>query len=160
MQILIIGSGGREHALVEAIAPSPLCTKLFAAPGNPGMAEKAELVPLAVTDVEGIVAFADRTQIDFVVIGPEAALAAGLSDALNKIGILTFGASQAGAMLETSKAFTKQICQENDIPTAAAEIFTEFATGARLRTWAAPCRSSSRRMGWRQAKGVVIAAGS
>jgi phosphoribosylamine--glycine ligase len=126
MQILIIGSGGREHALVEAIATSPLCTKLYAAPGNPGMADKAELVALQMLDVAGIVAFCDRTEIDFVVIGPEAPLAAGLSDALMKIGILTFGPSQAAAELEASKAFTKEICRDNDIPTAAAEIFTDL----------------------------------
>jgi phosphoribosylamine--glycine ligase len=125
MQILIIGGGGREHALVEAIAASPLCTKLFAAPGNPGMAEKAELVALHGTDVPAIVAFCDRREIDFVVIGPEGPLAAGLSDALMNIGILTFGPSQAAAMLETSKAFTKEICRDNDIPTARAEIFDE-----------------------------------
>jgi phosphoribosylamine--glycine ligase len=156
MQILIIGSGGREHALCEAIASSPLCTKLYVAPGNPGMAGKAELVPIQILDVEGIVAFCDRTEIDFVVIGPEAPLAAGLSDALMKIGILTFGPSQAAAMLETSKAFTKGICQENDIPTAAAEIFTELQPALEyVRGQAMPIVIKAD--GLAAGKGVVIA---
>jgi phosphoribosylamine--glycine ligase len=125
MNILIIGSGAREHALVEAVAKSPLCTRLYAAPGNPGMADKAELAAIPVTETERLVAFADHRGIDFVIVGPEAPLALGLADAMMKRGILTFGPSRLAAQLESSKAFTKDLCRAHGIPTAAAETFAD-----------------------------------
>src|SRR5215470_11450739 len=103
MRVLVIGSGGREHALCWAIAASPLLTKLYCAPGNPGIAEVAECVPIGAMDFDGIVAFANERRIEFVVTGPEAPLAAGLADRLEAAGIKTLGPSAAGAKLESSK---------------------------------------------------------
>jgi phosphoribosylamine--glycine ligase len=125
MNILIVGSGAREHALVEAIATSSFCTKIYAAPGNPGMEDKAEIAAIPVTEIERLVAFADNREIDFVIVGPEAPLALGLVDALTKRGILAFGPTRAAARLEASKAFTKELCRRCNIPTAAAEIFAD-----------------------------------
>lgn len=119
MNVLLIGSGGREHALAWKIAASPLLTKLYAAPGNPGIAQEAECVALDVTDHGAIVAFSKEKQIDLVVVGPEAPLVAGLADVLTNAGIRVFGPSQAAAQLEGSKGFTKDLCARFDIPTAA-----------------------------------------
>jgi phosphoribosylamine---glycine ligase len=127
MRVLLIGSGGREHALAWALAASPLCDKLYAAPGNPGIAQEAECVALAVTDIDGIVAFAQREKIDFVVVGPEAPLVAGLVDRLEAAGIAAFGPSAAAAQLEASKGFTKDLAAGADIPTAAYRRFTDAA---------------------------------
>ena len=125
MKVLIVGSGGREHALSMAMAVSPLCEKLYAAPGNPGMAAVAECVDVGAEDIDGIVAFAQATKIDFVVIGPEAPLVAGLADRLDEAGIKVFGPSKQAARLEGSKAFTKDLCDRYDIPTAAYRRFDE-----------------------------------
>ncbi len=125
MRVLVIGSGGREHALCWAIAASPLCDALFCAPGNPGIAEEATCVPIATTDIEGILALAQRERIDFVVVGPEAPLVAGLVDRLEASGIAAFGPSAAAAALEGSKGFTKDLCAKYGIPTAAYRRFTE-----------------------------------
>ena len=119
MKVLLIGSGGREHALAWKIAASPLVTKLYAAPGNPGIAEEAECVALDVADHSAVVAFAREKQIDLVVVGPEAPLVAGLADDLSAAGIRVFGPSARAAQLEGSKGFTKDLCARYDIPTAA-----------------------------------------
>jgi len=119
MKVLLIGSGGREHALAWKIAASPLVTKLYAAPGNPGIAEEAECVALDVTDHSAVVAFAREKQIDLVVVGPEAPLVAGLADDLSAAGVRVFGPSARAAQLEGSKGFTKDLCARYDIPTAA-----------------------------------------
>ena len=119
MNVLLIGSGGREHALAWKIAASPLLTKLYAAPGNPGIAEEAECVPLDIADHAAIVAFARDNRIDLVVVGPEAPLVAGLADDLARAGIRVFGPSADAARLEGSKGFTKDFCARYDIPTAA-----------------------------------------
>ena len=119
MRVLVIGSGGREHALAWAIAASPLCDALFCAPGNPGIAEEAVCVPVAAGDSDGIVALARRERIDFVVVGPEAPLVAGLVDRLEAAGIAAFGPSAAAAALEGSKGFMKDLCAKYAIPTAA-----------------------------------------
>jgi len=119
MNVLLIGSGGREHALAWKIAASPLLTKLYAAPGNPGIAREAECVPIAIDDHAAIVAFAREKAIDLVVVGPEAPLVAGLADRLDEAGIRVFGPSQEAAQLEGSKGFTKDLCARFDIPTAA-----------------------------------------
>lgn len=119
MNVLLIGSGGREHALAWKLAASPLLTKLYAAPGNPGIAQEAECVALDISDHAAIVAFAREKAIDLVVVGPEAPLVAGLADDLAAAGIRVFGPSRAAAQLEGSKGFTKDLCARYDIPTAA-----------------------------------------
>lgn len=123
MKVLLIGSGGREHALAWKIAQSPQLTKLFAAPGNPGIAEHAELVSLNVEDHAAVVAFCREQSIDFVVVGPEAPLVAGLADDLRAAGFATFGPSKGAAQLEGSKGFTKDLCARYNIPTGAYQRF-------------------------------------
>src|SRR4030081_2166616 len=110
MRVLLVGAGGREHALTWAIAASPLVERLYCAPGNAGIAEEAECVPVAAMDTAGIIAFCKRGGIDFVVVGPEAPLVAGLVDALEGEGIAAFGPSKAAAALEGSKGFMKDLC--------------------------------------------------
>ena len=125
--ILLIGSGGREHALAWAIAKSPLCTRLFIAPGNPGTAQHGENRPeLPVADHAAVVAFCRAENIGLVVVGPEAPLVAGLVDDLQAAGIPAFGPTKAAAQLEGSKGFTKDLCAERGIPTAAFARFTEL----------------------------------
>lgn len=119
MNVLLIGSGGREHALAWKLAASPVLTKLYAAPGNPGMAGDAECVALDVSDHAAVVAYCREKAIDLVVVGPEAPLVAGLADALTDAGIRVFGPSAAAARLEGSKSFTKELCDRYAIPTAA-----------------------------------------
>lgn len=127
MNVLLIGSGGREHALAWKLAASPVLTKLFAAPGNPGIAEEAECVDLAVADHAAVIAFCKENAIDLVVVGPEAPLVAGIADALAAEGIRVFGPTAAAARLEGSKGFTKDLCARYDIPTAAYERFDDAA---------------------------------
>ncbi len=123
MKVLLIGSGGREHALAWKIAQSPLLTKLYAAPGNPGIAEEAELVTLDTDDHAAVVTFCKDKGIDFVVVGPEAPLVAGIADRLREAGIAVFGPSAAAAQLEGSKGFTKDVCARFNIPTGAYQRF-------------------------------------
>ncbi|HUK61046.1 MAG TPA: phosphoribosylamine--glycine ligase [Stellaceae bacterium] len=125
MRILIVGSGGREHALAWAIAASPLADRLYCAPGNPGIARDAICVPVEASDVAGLVAFAERESIDFVVVGPEAPLALGLVDRLEEAGIAAFGPTAAAAQLEASKGFTKDLCARHGIPTAEYRRFSD-----------------------------------
>lgn len=119
MKILLVGSGGREHSLAWTISGSPLVDELYCAPGNGGIAEISTLVDVKDTDIEGLVSFAKETSIDFVVVGPEAPLTAGLVDQLDAEGISSFGPSAAAAQLEGSKGFMKDLCADYDIPTAA-----------------------------------------
>jgi phosphoribosylamine--glycine ligase len=130
MRVLVIGLGGREHALCEAIARSPLLTRLWCAPGNPGTAQLAENVAIAATDIASLVAFAQAQAIELVVPGPEAPLVAGLTDAMLAAGIPCCGPTRAAAQLEASKTFTKELCDEAGIPTALWERF-EDAEAAR-----------------------------
>jgi phosphoribosylamine--glycine ligase len=123
MNFLLVGSGGREHALAWKLAQSPLCDRLVIAPGNPGMEKLGELRPVKVTDVEGLVALAREIDADLVVVGPESSLEAGLSDRLAQVGIPCFGASKKAARLETSKAFTKRFCDRHEIPTAGYGVY-------------------------------------
>jgi len=125
MNVLLIGSGGREHALAWKLSASPLLTKLYCAPGNGGIAEVAECTPLAVADHTAVIRFCTDNGIDFVVVGPEAPLVAGLVDDLTTAGIKCFGPTQAAAQLEGSKGFTKDLCAEFNIPTAAYGRFTD-----------------------------------
>jgi phosphoribosylamine---glycine ligase len=118
LNILLIGSGGREHALAWKLAQSPSCDKLYAAPGNPGISEEAELVSLNADDHAAVIEFCKDNAIDLVVCGPEAPLVAGLGDALRAAGVPVFGPNAAPAQLEGSKGFTKQLCSEAGIPTA------------------------------------------
>ena len=119
MKILVVGSGGREHALCWAIAASPLCSKLYCAPGNGGIAEDAECVAIAADDLDGLIGFAQANDIDFVVVGPEQPLVLGLVDRLEAAGIKAFGPRANAAILEGSKGFTKDLCAKYNIPTAA-----------------------------------------
>jgi phosphoribosylamine---glycine ligase len=123
MKILVIGSGAREHALCWTIAGSPLCDALYCAPGNAGIAQDATCVPIAAMDLDAIVEFAASNAIDFVVIGPEDPLVAGLVDRLDAVGIKSFGPNAAAAALEGSKSFTKGLCVRHAIPTAAFKRF-------------------------------------
>jgi phosphoribosylamine--glycine ligase len=125
MRVLLVGSGGREHALAWALSNSPLLTKLFVAPGNPGTATIAENVPIAALDIDALVAFAREQAIDLVVPGPEAPLVAGLADALGAAGIRCCGPTASAARLEGSKSFAKDLCEAAGIPTARWEIFEE-----------------------------------
>jgi len=124
MKILVVGSGGREHALCWLIRRSPLCSELFCAPGNAGIAGVAECVPVDSMDIPGILAFCRKAGIDFVVVGPEAPLVAGLVDRLEEAGIPAMGPSAAAARLEGSKGFMKDFCARHDIPTARYARFT------------------------------------
>ena len=128
MKVLVVGSGGREHALCWAIAASPLCTALYCAPGNGGIAREAECVPIAADDIDGIVNFCRDEAIDFVVVGPEGPLVLGLVDRLEAAGIKAFGPRASAAVLEGSKGFTKDLCAKYDIPTAAYGRFKDAAS--------------------------------
>ena len=123
LNVLLIGSGGREHALAWKIAQSPMLGTLYAAPGNPGIAEHATLSQLDVSDHDAVISFCKDEAIDLVVVGPEAPLVAGLADALKAAGIAVFGPSAAAAQLEGSKGFTKDLCARENIPTGAYERF-------------------------------------
>src|ERR1700751_3711652 len=125
MRVLVVGSGGREHALAWAISASPLVDTLFCAPGNAGIAEEAACVAIAASDITGIVEFSRQERIDFVVVGPEAPLVLGLVDALEAEGIAAFGPSAAAAALEGSKGFTKDLCERAQIPTASYRRFRD-----------------------------------
>jgi phosphoribosylamine--glycine ligase len=128
MNVLLIGSGGREHALAWKIAASPMLARLYAAPGNPGIAGEAECGPLDIADHGAVVAFCRDRAIGLVVIGPEAPLVAGLADAVQAAGIRVFGPSAAAARLEGSKGFTKDLCARYGIPTAAYGRFSDAAS--------------------------------
>jgi phosphoribosylamine--glycine ligase len=139
MNILLIGSGGREHALAWKIAQSPLCDKLVIAPGNPGMASLGECRDIKATDVPGLVGLAREIKADLVVVGPESALAEGLADALDAANIPCFGPMKKAAQLESSKAFTKDFCKRHNIPTSASETFDNVAEAREfLKTYSPP----------------------
>ncbi|HVE04262.1 MAG TPA: phosphoribosylamine--glycine ligase [Rhizomicrobium sp.] len=125
MKVLLVGSGGREHALAWALSASPLLTKLYCAPGNAGIEAVAECVPIAAMDFDGLVAFAKDRTIDFAVIGMDAPLIGGLWDVFEAAGIRASGPSKAAAVLEGSKGFVKDLCAEYGIPTAAYRRFNE-----------------------------------
>ncbi len=157
MNILLIGSGGREHALAWKIKQSPLCDKLVMAPGNPGMAALGECRKILATDVAGQVALAKEIGAGLVVVGPESALAEGIADALAAAGIPCFGPLQQPAQLESSKAFTKAFCVRHNIPTAQSETFDNISDiRAFLKTYAPPYVIKAD--GLAAGKGVAISA--
>ena len=156
MNILILGGGGREHALAWAIRQNPKCDRLIVAPGNAGIANVAECADLDILSRAEVLEFSQENAIDFVVIGPEAPLAAGVSDALRDAGFLVFGPSQAAAQLEASKAFTKEICDACGAPTAAWARFTD-ATSARDYVTAQGAPIVVKADGLAAGKGVTVA---
>jgi len=157
MRILVVGSGGREHALCWAIAASPLCDALLCAPGNAGIAEVATCLPVAADALDAIVSLARDERIDLVVVGPEGPLVAGLADKLRAAGLRTFGPSVAAARLEGSKGFMKDLCARHGIPTAAYRRFRDAATArAFVRERGAPIVVKAD--GLAAGKGVVVAA--
>jgi len=156
MNILLLGSGGREHALAWKMAASPLTDRLLCAPGNAGIAQEAECVALDLADHAGIVAFCRSNKVDLVVVGPEAPLCAGLVDDLEGAGIKAFGPSRAAARLEGSKGFTKDLCRSNGIPTAAYARFRAAGEAkAHIRSRGAPIVVKAD--GLAAGKGVVVA---
>jgi phosphoribosylamine--glycine ligase len=156
MNILIIGSGGREHALAIAIKASPLTKQLYVSPGNPGTAEIATNVDLPIDDHESVAAFCHAQRIGLVVVGPEAPLVAGIADSLEAAGVLVFGPSRLAAQLEGSKGFTKDLCKEAGIPTAAYERFSDVdAAKAYIRGRGAPIVVKAD--GLAAGKGVIVA---
>ena len=156
MNILLLGSGGREHALAWKMAASPLTDQLFCAPGNAGIAREAKCVALDIADHAAVIAFCRKNGVDFVVVGPEAPLCAGIVDDLEAAGIKAFGPSRAAAQLEGSKGFTKDLCRANGIPTAAYERFVDAAAAkAYARSRGAPLVVKAD--GLAAGKGVVVA---
>ncbi len=156
MNILILGSGGREHALAWAVLQNPKCDRLIVAPGNAGIAQIADCAALDILDPGLVVTFAEENAIDFVIIGPEAPLAVGVADRLREAGILVFGPSAAAARLEASKSFTKEICDAAGAPTAAWGHFTDAdAAKAHVRAQGAPIVVKAD--GLAAGKGVIVA---
>ncbi|MCA1661556.1 MAG: phosphoribosylamine--glycine ligase [Novosphingobium sp.] len=156
MNILLLGSGGREHALAWKLAQSPLCDRLYAAPGNPGIGQEAELVALDPADHGAVTAFCARARVGLVVIGPEAPLVDGLADSLRAAGLAVFGPSRAAARLEGSKGFTKDLCARAGIPTAGyVRAASLEAASAALAGFALPVVLKAD--GLAAGKGVVIA---
>jgi phosphoribosylamine--glycine ligase len=156
MNVLVIGSGGREHAIVEAISRSPKAPKIYAAPGNAGIAQLAECVAIKDTEVEKLLELAKANAIDLTVVGPEAALAAGVVDAFRAAGLKIFGPTKAAAEIEASKDFAKRLMVKYDVPTAAYETFSDFdAALAYVKKGSLP--TVLKYDGLAAGKGVVIA---
>ena len=156
MNVLVIGSGGREHAIVEAISRSPKAPKIYAAPGNAGIAQLAECVAIKDTEVDKLLEFAKANAIDLTVVGPEAALAAGVVDAFRSAGLKIFGPTKAAAEIEASKDFAKRLMVKYDVPTAAYETFSDFdAALAYVKKGSLP--TVLKYDGLAAGKGVVIA---
>jgi len=156
MNILILGGGGREHSIAWAVMQNPKCDKLIVAPGNAGIAQIAECANLDILNGAAVVTFCDENAIDFVIVGPEAPLAAGVSDRLRDAGLLVFGPSQAAAQLEASKHFTKAVCDAAGAPTAAYGHFTDAAS-ARAYVTAQGAPIVVKADGLAAGKGVIVA---
>lgn len=157
MKILVVGKGGREHALARAVSRSPLCTKLYAAPGNPGMAEIAELVPVGDEDIEGLADFAGANGIDLTIVGPEASLAKGITDVFESRGLKVFGPTKAAAQVESSKDFAKSLMKKHGIPTAGYQTFSDYDS-ARKYVEAKGTPIVVKENGLKAGKGVTVAA--
>ena len=156
MNILILGGGGREHALAWAVKQNPKCDRLIVAPGNAGIAEIAECADLDILDGIAVVEFATANAVDLVIVGPEAPLAAGVADHLRAAGIPTFGPSALAARLESSKAFSKEVCEAARVPQAAWARFTDTAA-ARAHVTATGAPIVIKADGLAAGKGVVVA---
>ena len=155
--VLVVGGGGREHAIVDALSRSPQVGKIYCAPGNAGIALQAETVPLKDTDVEGLRAFALEKGVDLTVVGPEAALAAGIADAFRAAGLKVFGHTKAATAIESSKEFAKKLMAKYGIPTAAYRSFTDYEE-ALAYVSSRPFPAVLKYDGLAAGKGVVIAA--
>lgn len=156
MKILIIGSGGREHAIADVLSRSGKAEKIYCAPGNAGIAQQAECVPLKDTDVEGLLAFAKEQRIDLTVVGPEAALAAGIVDRFREEGLTIFGHTQAATRIESSKEFAKRLMEQYHIPTAAYRAFNRYDE-ALAYVQSRPLPAVIKYDGLAAGKGVIIA---
>jgi phosphoribosylamine---glycine ligase len=155
MKVLVVGGGGREHAILRKLAESPLIDGLYCAPGNGGIAAIAECVPIPATDIEKIAAWARAAAMDYVVVAPDDPLCAGLCDLLAEKGIPSFGPTKAAARVEGSKAYAKKLMRRYGIPTAACEIFSELALALRY-VRIAPCPMVVKADGLALGKGVII----
>lgn len=156
MKVLVIGSGGREHAIVDALTRSPQVEKIFAAPGNAGMAAQAECVAIRETEIEKLAAFAKGNGVELTVVGPEVALAAGVADCFKAEGLRIFGPSKAAARIESSKEFAKELMAKYNIPTAGFKAFTDYAE-AKAYVESRPLPAVLKYDGLAAGKGVVIA---
>ncbi|HCA22207.1 MAG TPA: phosphoribosylamine--glycine ligase, partial [Lachnospiraceae bacterium] len=155
MKVLVVGGGGREHAITWAVAKSPKVDKIYAAPGNAGIAEYAECVDISVMDAEKLLAFAKEKEVDFVIVAPDDPLAAGVADVFLDAGIRTFGPRKNAAIIEASKAFSKDLMKKYNIPSAAYETFDDAdAALAYLET--APMPIVLKADGLALGKGVLI----
>ena len=126
MKVLVLGSGGREHALCWSISKSPLCEKLYCIPGNAGIQEEAECINIKIENFNSLKKFIKKNQINFVIVGPEEPLVKGIVNKLNKLNVKVFGPNKKASILESSKIFTKDFCKRNDIPTADYKKFKSF----------------------------------
>lgn len=156
MKVLVIGGGGREHAIVDALSRSPRVGKIWCAPGNAGIARQAVCVPLRDSDVEGLLAFARQNGADLTVVGPESALAAGIVDAFREAGLRIFGPTKAAARIESSKEFAKELMAKYGIPTAGYRTFGDYAA-AREYVLSRPLPAVLKYDGLAAGKGVVVA---
>ena len=154
--VLVIGGGGREHAIVDALSRSPQVGKIYCAPGNAGIAAQAECVPIKDTDVEALKAFAIEKAVDLTVVCPEAALAAGVTDAFRAAGLAVFGHTVAATRIESSKEFAKQIMERYGVPTAAYRSFTDYDKALEYVV-ARPFPAVLKYDGLAAGKGVIIA---
>ena len=157
MNILVIGGGGREHALVWKLRQSPRVDKLYCAPGNAGMREQAELVDIAAGEIDKLADFAAREGIDLTLVGPEQPLVAGIADRFEERGLKVFGPNREAARLEGSKAFAKELMLENGIPTAACEVFSDLDEARRYVAQDRPCAVKAD--GLAAGKGVLLCSG-
>lgn len=156
MKILVVGKGGREHALAAAAARSPLCETLYCAPGNPGMAQIGECAAISDSDIEGLKEFAQSHDVDLTIVGPENALADGIGDAFKEAGLKIFGPDKAAAQVESSKDFAKSVMKKYGIPTAAYQTFTDYdSAAAYVREQGAPIVIKEN--GLKAGKGVTVA---
>ena len=157
MKVLVVGGGGREHAIVDALSRSPKVSEIFCAPGNAGIAAQARCLPIKDTDVDGLLSFARENAIDLTVVGPEAALSAGIADAFRAAGLKIFGHTKAASRIETSKEFAKLLMEKYGIPTAGYRSFDSYGD-ALAYVSARPFPAVLKYDGLAAGKGVVIAA--
>ena len=155
--VMVIGSGGREHAIVDALSRSPRVQKIYACPGNPGMSKHATCVPIGVTDIKDLVEFAKEKRVDLTVVGPEASLAAGVADAFKAEGLRIFGPTKAGARIESSKEFAKEIMERYGVPTGFYKSFDKYEE-AKAYAESLPLPTVIKYDGLAAGKGVVVAA--